>query len=220
MNIILQHWTGELGALEILSSDNMAQYARKVGAHYMLLRGDVFMDGLAPQSQKLIMLDDSFDKYDQVVMIDIDAFTRKGMEENIFEHDGTGRHGWLQELLIRRLCIMFPAAGNPRYSYWGGSIYRLDIELRQRLREHLPDIDLSQFNTDFHDEGIMHSLAVRAKVGGRYFPHDRWCMPNFESDVANAYTIHIRPRKVLDGKMVPASKLDNYKDLARRGLIE
>ena len=220
MNIILQHWTGDLGALEILSSDNISHYAKQIGAHYELIRGDAFRYGLAPQSQKVVMLDSAFNRYDTVVMIDLDVFTLKGMVGDIFEHEGTGRHGYLQHLLVRKLCSMFPEVGDPKYSYWGGSIYKMDWDLRERLREHLADFDLSMFNDDFHDEGIMHALAVKAEVGGRYFSHDRWNMPSFEPDVDSAYTIHIRPRKMDNGKLVPALKMDVYKDLVERGLIE
>ena len=84
--IILQHWIGELGELEKLSSKNIESYAKYCDADYRLLRG-TFIPGLSPQSQKMHMLNKEFDEYDVVVMMDTDMFTRKGKRKNIW-YDG------------------------------------------------------------------------------------------------------------------------------------
>ncbi len=219
MNIILQHWTGEPGEIEKLSSANISKYAAKVGAEYRLLRGDVFRKRLSPQCQKMFMLDESLDEYDNVLMLDMDMFTRKGLEENVFEHEGVGLHELMQDGLAKKMHYMFPAVGNLKYSYWGGAIWKLDLEFRKLLRAGIPNNELNLFTDQFYDEGIMHGLAVLAKVKGRYFSDNRWCKSSYEPDVADAYMIHVRPRKMLNGKKVMSTKLANYKGLVSRGLI-
>ena len=67
--IILQHWTGELRELEELSRDTFQEYADWCGADYELVLGNQVSDQLAPQSQKIIALDERYDDYDVVVMV-------------------------------------------------------------------------------------------------------------------------------------------------------
>lgn len=219
--LILQHWSGEMDELGTLSSANIAKYATKVGADYKLLRGDVFNPKLCAPMQKLFMLDESFDEYDVVVMLDIDMFTRVGMDEDIFDKGitGVGMCTELQEKFLRSLCKKHPNLTNPKYPYWGGAIYKLDKELRQRLRVHLDEEELLQFafRGNFQDEGAMHRLAILAQVPKCKLPGSRkWCYGSSETvegGVENAMMIHIR-----NGPKFP--KLDNYKDLVNRGLIE
>ncbi|HDZ38700.1 MAG TPA: hypothetical protein ENH62_10500 [Marinobacter sp.] len=219
VNIILQHWMGDLDALAILSNNNISRYARKVGADYKLLRGDVFREGLSPQCQKMIMLDERWDDYDTVLMLDMDMFARKGIKENVFEHEGVGLHEPMQEGCAKKMHYMFPNVGNLKYSYWGGAIWKLDRELRQLLRAGIHGIEMNLFTDEFYDEGIMHGLAVLAKVKGRYFPNSRWCKSSYELDVADSYMIHVRHRKLIKGVKVPSTKMMVYEGLAARGLI-
>ena len=55
-NIILQHWSGELGPLELASKANMEKYAKHCGAEYQLILGNQFHPKLHSCYQKLIML--------------------------------------------------------------------------------------------------------------------------------------------------------------------
>ena len=55
-NIILQHWTGTLGPLELASKANMEKYAKQCGAEYELILGNQFHPKLHGCYQKLIML--------------------------------------------------------------------------------------------------------------------------------------------------------------------
>jgi len=220
-NIILQHWTGDMDELGTLSSANISKYATKVGADYKLLRGDVFNPTLCAPMQKLFMLDETFDEYDVVVMLDIDMFTRVGMDENIFDPDitGVGMCTEFQEKLFRSLCKQKPTLTNPDYPYWGGAIYKLDRELRQRLRSHFNEAEMIQFafRGNFQDEGYMHRLATLAKVEKCKLPGSRkWCYGSSETvegGVERAVMIHIR-----NGPKFP--KFDNYNNLVKRGLIE
>ena len=76
-NIILQHWTGELGPLELASKANMEKYAKQCGAEYELILGNQFHPKLHGCYQKLIMLDKRFDKYQDTLMVDLDMFVEE-----------------------------------------------------------------------------------------------------------------------------------------------
>lgn len=221
-NIILQHYTGELGELEELSKVNMEAYAKFCGADYHLVRGNVFRPHLSAPCQKMIMLDEQFDEYDIVVMIDIDMFTRKGMKKNIFTDDtGVGRHYGIQETLVKNLHRRFPLLGDPKYPYWGGSIYRLEREIRQRLRAEMVDSEMNMFHNNYEDEGIMHRLAVRANMKvdeNTYLTKDLWNRSSFEPNVDSGYIIHIRPKVARGGPKKP--KIENYRKLVSQGILE
>lgn len=222
-NIILQHWSGPINKLGELSSTNISQYADRLGADYKLIRGNLFRPNLKtpwPPLQKLYMLDEVFDEYSMVIMLDMDMFIRKGMDENIFtDVSGVGRHTHVQE----RLAIdtrKQTKITNPKYSYWGGSIYRLDRKLRQTLRAHIKEEDIPLFccRKMHGDEGYMHRLATLAKIKGHYLPNDRWGRSSFEKNVGDAAIIHIRTK--ITPKGPKKTKIENYQALVKRGLID
>ena len=220
-NIILQHWTGELRELEKLSLKNIQKYAEFCGAEHQLIRGDLFMPNLAAQCQKVHILDEVWDEYDYVVMMDLDMFTRKGMTKNIFtDASGYGRHFKVQPRLVKALERGYPGLGNSNYPYWGGSIYRMPRELRQKLRKHIVEREVRLFNKHYVDEGIMHILAVKAKIPieGAYLDEQNWNYSSFDEGVENANIIHIRTKIKPEGPK--RTKLENYHALVERGLIE
>jgi hypothetical protein len=220
-NIILQHYTGTPGKLEELSLANIRKYADFCGAEHQLIQGDLFMKGLSAPCQKVHMLNEVWDEYDYVVMMDIDMFTRKGMTKNIFtDAKGYGRHFGIQEHLVQGLKRTFPDLGDPNYPYWGGSIYRLPRKLRQELRKHIVREEVIRFDRGLEDEGIMHRLAVRAKIPkeGAYLDGQNWNYSSFDYGVENANIIHIRTKIWPNGPK--RSKIENYQGLVERGLIE
>ena len=220
-NIILQHWTGEMNELGTASSANISKYAEKLGADYKLLRGDVFQPGLSPPMQKLHMLNEAFDEYDIVVMLDIDMFVRKGMDENVFDLKGVGMFSDCQQRIFRGLCRKQPRLTNPNYPYWGGAIYVLARDLRQTLRAHIDINELKAFSGkgNFEDEGSMHRLATLAKLPKQQLPNDRkWCHGSFEAGIEKSALIHIRTKIAPGGPK--KAKIVNYKGLVERGLIE
>lgn len=218
-NIILQHWTGPLGELENLSVANIKEYAEFCGAEHRLLRGAVFNSGLSSQSQKLYMMNEEFDDYDVVVMMDTDMFVRKGCTANIFtDETGIGRHYNIQETLVKKLAGHFPLLCDASYPYWGGSCYRLEKDLRQEFRKHLHMHEMLQFNGNFNDEGIMHRCAVLSGFKEkRYFDRAQWNYSSFDDGVDKANIIHIRPKVKQGGPKRP--KIENYRALVERGVI-
>ena len=228
-NIILQHYTGELGELEKLSQANMIKYAEFCGAEYRLLSGDLFNEEypwthtLYAPNQKMHMLSKEFDDYDVVLMVDIDMFTRKGMTENIFtDVKGIGMYTDFQQHLFGGLKRHFPDIVDLNYPYWGGAIYRLEKAQRVQLREHIKDNmkDIARFDRGFNDEGAMHLLAKlsdfkdRAILPGGF----KWCHCSYREGIENAAMIHIRPKVTPVGPKRP--KIENYRELVKRGLIE
>ena len=217
-NIILQHWTGEMDELGILSSANIEKYAKKCGAEYKLLRGNVFRPNLQPPCQKLHMLEEAFDEYDTVVMVDIDVFTRAGMEENIFDESiqGIGMSTEFQAKLLTSMRRRLPGLTNPNHTYWGGAIYKLGKELRRELRSHIDEKEM--INNSYLDEGIMHRLATLANIKKQQLPGGRkWSHGSYEDGIEKAALIHIRTKIAPQGPKRP--KLVNYKDIIKRGLI-
>lgn len=217
MNIILQHWSGEMNELGRLSSANISAYAARMGAEYKLLRGNVFRADLSPPCQKLYMLDQVFDSYETVVMLDMDMFAVKGLAENVFELQGSGLFSDFTKSVFNRCRKAHPNLTDPSYAYWGGAIYRLPVELRKSLRQHIRDDEMRQFDHDFQDEGIMHRLASMARVKQDRIP-DRWCQCSYLPLPKTAAMIHIRTKTEIEGKK--RSKLENYMELKRQGVIE
>jgi len=223
MNIILQHWSGDLTEIATLSLANVARYAKRLGVDYEFLRGDVFHPTLSPPCQKLHMLSEDFDEYDMVVMFDADVFTREGMTENVFtDVEGIGRHNKIQGQLHHKLKQKHPELASLHHPYWGGSIWRLEKSFRQKMRAGIVEAELLPYSGNFEDEGIMNRLATRADIqitDKTYLPGNHWNCGNFENGVEQCAMIHIRAKMVKDGKLVRVSKMEAYADMVARGLI-
>ena len=223
MNIILQHWTGDVNELTVLSTANISRYAERVGADYKLLRGNVFHPTLSPPCQKLHMLSKEFDGYDMVVMLDADMFTRKGMTENVFtDVGGIGRHAAIQRTLHKKLKQKHPTLASLEHPYWGGAIYRLERSIRQKLRAEIVESELLPYSGNFEDEGIMNRLATCANIpitDKTYLPGNHWDSGNFEDGVEQAAMIHIRAKMVKNGVLVRTPKMEVYADMVECGLI-
>lgn len=209
------------------STESMKAYAESIGADYEFIRGVVFMPRIAhkmdPPCQKLIYLDEKYDEYDYVVMVDADMFLRAGCTANIFTDDtGIGRHTSIQTALRQNLVGLYPDLGSVDAPYWGGSVFRLSREVRQRLREALTEDIVMAFARRYHDEGVMHALAN--KVGmkhnddGVYLNGQMWNYSSFEPDVDQANFIHIRTKVTPQGPK--RQKIENYRELVTRGLIK
>ena len=104
-NIILQHFDGELRELDKKSIDNIRQYADRIGAEYKLIRGKPFNDSLTSPCQKVHMINEEWDQYSNVLLLDIDMFAPFGMNINIFEQTGVGTALKLLQPLITRAAL-------------------------------------------------------------------------------------------------------------------
>lgn len=225
-NIILQHYTGELGELELASKAAFESYAKMVGADYHLIRGNQFHPKCRGPVQKLHMLSDEFDEYDTTLMVDMDMFPVKGMKTNVFDIPGIGKHTPLQGRLREHQNGRWPLFSHPKAPYWGGAIYKIPRDVRKKLRDQLDwKVVMTLNGKDANDksgkgdEGIMHYLAWQAGIKegkGCYLPDDRWSYNNFDPHPERAGFIHIR-KKIRPG--VKSPKMKNYTLLVNRGVI-
>ena len=223
MNVILQHFDGDLRLLDEKSVENIMAYADMVGADYRLIRGKPFRKHLTSPCQKVYMLDEEFDEYDQVLMLDIDMFAPKGMTENIFDLEGVGLYSDTQQMLHRKL-----AAGNPfnaslSVPYWGGAIYKMNLAMRKKLRKNLGGNEnwMKPYNQPykFEDEGIIHTLAFfeGLKCEDKYILDKKWCQCSFLPNPENAGFIHVRTKITPTGPK--REKIENYNELVSKGVL-
>lgn len=221
-NIILQHFDGDLRPLDLLSIDNISNYAKTIGVEYRLVQGRPFREHLTSPCQKVYMLNDEWDDYDDVLMLDIDMFAPKDMSEDIFDQTGVGLYNPIQYQLHMRLVHNHPDLANVYAPYWGGAIYKMGRKLRRALRNGLGGDErwMLKFNTPYYyeDEGIMHVLANRAGVitnGTHLDP--KWCQCNFLPHPEMAGFIHIRTKVTPNGPK--RDKMENYQELVGRGIL-
>ena len=219
-NIILQHFDGDLRELDHLSIENMRQYAHMHGAEYQLVRGKPFREHLTGACQKVHMLSDHYDQYNQVLMVDIDMFAPKGMFTNVFKVPGIGLYASTQQMLHRK--IANTAGGSMLYPYWGGAIYKMDLPTRKILREQLGGDEswMDQFNEayKFEDEGIMHILAKKAHFQPEEpYMHQKWCQCSFLPNPEKAGFIHVRTKITPQGPK--REKIENYYELKLKGIL-
>ena len=218
-NIILQHWTGELGPLELASKANMEKYAKQCGAEYELILGNQFRSWLSPQCQKLIMLDERFDKYEDVLMVDLDMFVVKNVKENVFHVPGVGLNSKVQKDIFKAMCKgkRYRSVADKNGPFWGGAFWKFTNEQRKQLRKFIVDSELKIFNNNFMDEGAIHRLATRAGLKQMDVPEE-WCWGNCFPGYENAKMIHIRHKFKYVGPKVP--KLEVFQQLRKEGIFE
>lgn len=222
MNLILQHYNGTPDELAKLSINNIAAYAQNIGADYDFITGKAFRSYLSDQSQKLFFLDERFDDYDTVVMLDCDMFART--DKSIFDVKGMGRHTQIQSELVVKIGERRPDLANKSAPYWGGAVYKFDRETRIQLRDAIPDKDtLGQLDRMLKDESIMHYLAWKSNLqvtDETYFNGEcggeEWDMNSFDKPEA-AHIVHIRPKWTLQGPKT--TKMIIYKDLVDKCVI-
>ena len=221
-NLILQHFDGELRELDKLSMSNIQQYAELVGAEYKLITGSPFRGYLTAPCQKVHMLSEEFDEYDNVLMLDIDMFAPVRMNINIFEQKGVGLYEDVQKRLHRQLVEKYYPLGSLSAPYWGGAIYKMSRPMRQALRTGFKTNDswMLKFNQPYHfeDEGIMHVLAYRAGFlsDGMYL-NKKWCQCSFLPNPEKAGFIHIRTKVTPQGPK--REKIENYNALVEAGIL-
>ena len=88
-NIIYQYWQGEMKPGVIESTRLIKEYANKIGAEYRFdhnitiagktVNVPIYYEPANP------LVDDSFDAYDNVALVDIDVFPVDGLNDNMFD---------------------------------------------------------------------------------------------------------------------------------------
>lgn len=224
-NIILQHYNGDLGELEKLSVENIKKYAHDINADYELVIGKPFHKDLTNPCQKVYCIDEHWDNYEKVCMLDPDVFVKKGLSESVFNVPGNGVHGPVQKRLKTNFIKMGKITEfNP---YWAGSIYKFSKKERQDLRAVKPESDKWMFEYSkpyyFEDEGILAELGKKAGLPISYMPFE-WNQCSYLPNIQDAKIIHIRTKKFgqINGSWENGGKrpkIENQQDLMLKGII-
>ena len=216
-NIILQHFTGKLRTLDKLSVENISAYAERIGVEYQFVEGQVFREHLTPPCQKVHILDEKWDEYDDVLMLDIDMFVTKNLRLNVFKAEGVGLFADVQKGLKNRL--VKHGRIESESAYFGGAIYKLTKQQRQSLRDGIPEDDswMDPYNEayQFEDEGIMSELFHRTDTQWSNLDQ-KWCQDSYIPE-HKAGMIHVRTKIKPEGPK--REKIDNFYDLQMRGVI-
>jgi hypothetical protein len=216
-NIILQHFTGKLRTLDKLSVENISAYAERIGVEYQFVEGQVFREHLTPPCQKLHILDEKWDEYDDVLMLDIDMFVTKNLRLNVFKAEGVGLFADVQKRLKNRL--VQHGRIESESAYFGGAIYKLTKQQRQSLRDGIPEDNswMDPYNEayQFEDEGIMSELFHRTDTQWSNLDQ-KWCQDSYIPE-HKAGMIHVRTKIKPEGPK--REKIDNFYDLQMRGVI-
>lgn len=216
-NIILQHFTGKLRPLDKLSIENIKAYAERIDVEYQFVEGQVFREHLTPPCQKAFVIDEKWDEYDDVLMLDIDMFTTRNLMINVFKSPGVGLYAATQKRLKERLIQWGRIDQNT--GYWGGAFYKLTREQRQTLRSAIPENDdwMTDYNKpyQYEDEGIISELFYRSKC--------EWqdADPKWQQDsylpTHKPGMIHVRTKITPQGPK--REKIENYYDMQMKGII-
>lgn len=89
MNIILQHWNGDLPHWAVLAKKTVELYAKTIGCDYELVTGYPLGQKLGPNPQKLVYITEKYDQYDKVLMLDMDVIATN-VFDNAFERPEIG----------------------------------------------------------------------------------------------------------------------------------
>lgn len=190
-NIILQHWHGAMPRWATVCKESVEQYARRIDADYELLEGFPMGDWFPNTKtkpwlviQKIFLLNEKYDEYDNVLMLDMDMlFT--GKLDNIFIYPGVGRlhKVGMREVNASKNGRKWPKLYTQGEPMFFGNCIKFTKEERKVLREGLDtDVIHNSMSSDGlppNDEIIMHYLIV--KTGALKdkkkleLPHARFC---------------------------------------------
>jgi hypothetical protein len=198
---------------------NIKKYAESIGAEYRLLSGEPFRPGLRAQCQKCAMINEEYDEYDVVVMLDTDKFMVKGCQENILEAKGIAPFDKIHsDMILPKFYRQFPHWASMNTPIWSGACYVMPRDFRILLRNQInPEMErmFKQVSPlPFVDEGIFHCLSVKAGVtiGPKYNLDSRWDQSSYLPNPEKAFMLHMRHK--------PKPRDENLKDFIAKGIIE
>jgi len=228
-NILLQHYNGPLSDLALASIENMKQYAEYCGAEYKLITGEPVWDIKSMKrrhkkvnaNHKLCMLIPQFDSYDVVAMVDPDMFVRKGLSINLFtDETGVGIcSDHIRANAKARFNRALPQYSSMKNAFWGGAIWRLDLNMRKKLRDQWVTHEVQDIaGTIFVDEGVMHNFSRKANIPDKpeYMLDQKWCWCSYLPKPKDSYMIHMRKR---DQKGNRVTKEQSLARLQKQGIV-
>ena len=160
-NLLIQHWEGPFYPGLQECQDSVKAYAERIGVEYKFVTGRPFCEELNLTCQKMHILDEMYDDYDRVLMLDMDIWIKPDAF-NCFEHPGN---------------MMWFTGSDIKWHKWDrmgdhckrdapypmGPYYMLTSEERKLLREHINmPLFIERCNNHPGDEIIMHHLMWKA----------------------------------------------------------
>ena len=177
MNIILQHFAGTMPKWGIEAEKTMRKYAHATGAEYELVLDFPMGEELGFTPQKLCMLQEKYDKYDQVCMIDMDTIATPEHESfwdrpeiGVLHDRAMGGHNALNAVTGEphrsRTYNAAPALYKEGAHIFFGNWIKLNREQRVELRKHWDHNLFVLSLKDKHpgDEIILHYLLHRSGI--------------------------------------------------------
>ncbi len=182
-NIIIQHWNGPRKDWDLAAEKSMRMYADKCNAEYKFLTKDPY-PGYPNFFQKIYIIDEIWDEYDDVLMLDIDMVATKNFD-NIFNYEGIGR---LHYKGMASLNGSRTGSENPKIYIKGAPIFfgncvKLNKEERIALRQDFDPAFFLQHKTNAKyslvDEAVLsyliHTTGALKNKKTLELPHDRFC---------------------------------------------
>ena len=220
-NIILQHWeprdpSKPMPMIVEKSIENISAYAERMGAEYRLLNGEPFQKGLREQCQKCAGINEEFDDYDVVVVLDTDKFMVKGCDKYIFSAEGIASFDEIhRKRILPSFVKKFPRVGNLDYPIWSGACYVMPKDFRQLMRKQINPAMRNLFELispeSYVDEGMFHVMCHKAGFKLDKYLDERWDYSSYKPSPEKAWMLHIRHK--------PKSRDENYLDLVDAGII-
>ena len=200
MNIILQHYDGPLPDWAIIARDTVKNYAEKIGVEYELVTGNPMGKVHGAHTQKLVYIQEKYDKYDQVLMLDMDIVATNNYR-NVFD---IPRIGVLHDRAMQGTSKT-PGAAPKLYKKGApcffGNFIKLNKEQRVALREvwnrdekFIADSVIDHYSGDeivlhylFHQSGILDGQRL-SELCMRYDDNLWWRKDNrWDRKFANLY---------------------------------
>lgn len=167
MNLIMQHWNGDLPRWAQLAERTVRDYADDIGVEYELVRGHPLGEAMGPNPQKVCYLLEKYDEYEYTVMIDMDMIATK-QRYNVFD---IPQIGVLHDRAMKDDgSSLTPTAAPELYKkgeyIFFGNFIKLHRDQRIALREYL-DVDYIAPRTQNKyagDETVLHYLIHKSGI--------------------------------------------------------
>ena len=190
-NIILQHWSGQLQSWAVKCKNSVEKYAEQSGADYEFLEdypmGDFFKNKNTKPFlvvQKIHMISEKYDDYDNVLMLDMDMLATKHFD-NIFDYEGIGRlhKKGMKAAHLSKNGRKWPKLYKQGFPMFFGNCVKFGrqdrIAMRKCLDRDILNKGMSDDGLPPNDEIIMHYLMHTAGIlkdkKVLELPHERFC---------------------------------------------
>lgn len=210
-NLIIQHWSGDLPKWAFLAEESIKKYCENIDCSYQRISDSNFIDIKINKNikqtmslQKMNILSDRWDEYDDVCMLDMDMVATKKCE-NIFKYTGIGRlhKKSMQSKNSSKNGKLWPNLYHQGLPMFFGNCIKFTKKERKELRSAIDKEEIfnsfSEQGVPPNDEILMHHLFYKTGIISSKevleLPHDRFCdLP--EESHSEASLLHFcGPRK-------------------------